>query len=97
MSARGKCELHVAGKYEGERPLQKSRYREGSNTFKYNMILNYCRGFRGLNFQIEGKKIKLFIKYEHVIQGVLFDNAVLSTLMSAANRYCIKMFLKMWR
>jgi hypothetical protein len=42
------------------------------NLIKYSMILNYCRGFRGLyTFQIGSNKIKLLIKCESVTQEIL--------------------------
>jgi hypothetical protein len=42
---------------------------------KYNrVILNYCRAFRGYNFQTGSNKIKLITGYESVTQKVLFGN-----------------------
>jgi hypothetical protein len=42
---------------------------------KCNVILNYCRGVRDYNFQIEENKIKLLMEYESATQKVLFGNA----------------------
>jgi hypothetical protein len=37
------------------------------------------------NFQTGNIKIKMFIEYESVTQEVLFDNALLTSLMSGIN------------
>jgi hypothetical protein len=38
----------------------------------YRVILNYCRGFRGLNFQIGKKKVKLLTEYENVTKKMYY-------------------------
>jgi hypothetical protein len=48
----------------------------------YIVILNYCRGFDGLNIQPASDKIKFLKEYERITQKVLFSKSVLDALMS---------------
>jgi hypothetical protein len=46
------------------------------------VILNYCWGFRGLQFSNRKNKTKLVMGYEIVTQDLFFDIAVLAALVS---------------